>query len=116
MQTVADPVGAGDLGGALARTLASSDAVSRIVLIDDARTVAAGKALDIRQTGPIQLDDTAVEGTDDLHQSSGADVVVLRRPARTTRVERRGRIGAGRPRGQDDGRRRWSLPAPVTMS
>ena len=76
MHTVAI-LGAGDLGGALARTLASSDAVSRIVLIDDARTVAAGKALDIRQTGPIESYDTAVEGTDDLHQSSGADVVVF---------------------------------------
>ena len=53
MHTVAI-LGAGDLGGALARTLASSDAVSRIVLVDDARTVAAGKALDIRQAGPIE--------------------------------------------------------------
>ena len=76
MHTVAI-LGAGDLGGALARTLASGDAVSRIVLIDDARTVAAGKALDIRQTGPIESYDTAIDGTDDLHQASGADVVVL---------------------------------------
>ena len=70
MHTVAI-LGAGDLGGALARTLASGDAVSRIVLIDDARTVAAGKALDIRQTGPIESYDTAVDGTDDLHEASG---------------------------------------------
>jgi len=76
MHTVAI-LGAGDLGGALARTLASGDAVSRIVLIDDARPVAAGKALDIRQTGPIESYDTAIDGTDDLHQASGADVVVL---------------------------------------
>jgi malate dehydrogenase len=76
MHTVAI-LGAGDLGGALARTLASSDAVSRIVLVDEARTVAAGKALDIRQTGPIESYDTAVEGTDDLNQASAADVVVF---------------------------------------
>ena len=76
MHTVAI-LGAGDLGGALARTLASGDAVSRIVLIDEARTVAAGKALDIRQTGPIESYDTAIDGTDDLNQASVADVVVL---------------------------------------
>ena len=76
MHTVAI-LGAGDLGGALARTLASGDAVSRIVLIDDARPVATGKALDIRQTGPIESYDTAIDGTDDLREASGADVVVL---------------------------------------
>jgi malate dehydrogenase len=76
MHTVAI-LGAGDLGGALARTLASGDAVSRIVLVDDARTVAAGKALDIRQTGPIESYDTAIDGTDDLNAVTGADVVVL---------------------------------------
>ena len=47
MHTVAI-LGAGDLGGALARTLATRDAVSHIVLIDEAGAVAAGKALDIR--------------------------------------------------------------------
>ncbi len=76
MHTVAI-LGAGDLGGALARTLASGDAVSRIVLIDDARAVAVGKALDIRQAGPIESYDTAIDGSDDLHEVAGADVVVL---------------------------------------
>jgi malate dehydrogenase len=76
MHTVAI-LGAGDLGGALARTLASNDVAGRIVLIDDARGVAMGKALDIRQTGPIESYDTAIEGTDDLQQASAADIVVL---------------------------------------
>ena len=76
MHTVAI-LGAGDLGGALARTLASGDGVSRILLIDEARSVAMGKALDIRQTGPIESYDTAVEGTDDVHAASGVDLVVL---------------------------------------
>lgn len=76
MATVAI-LGAGDLGGALARTLAAGDAASRIVLVDVARAVAMGKALDIRQTGPIESYDTALEGTDDLRAASGVDVVVL---------------------------------------
>jgi malate dehydrogenase len=76
MRTVAI-LGAGDLAGALARTLAEGDAVSRILLVDEARGVAAGKALDIRQAGPIEAYDTAVEGTDDVERLAGADVVVL---------------------------------------
>jgi malate/lactate dehydrogenase len=76
MHTVAI-LGAGHLGGALARTLASGDGVSRILLIDDARSVAMGKALDIRQTGPIESYDTVVEGTDDVHAAAGVDLVVL---------------------------------------
>lgn len=76
MHTVAI-LGAGDLGGALARTLAEHDAVSRIRLVDAARGVAVGKALDIRQTGPIESFDTVVDGTDDLDRVAGADLVVL---------------------------------------
>ena len=76
MHTVAI-LGAGELGGALARTLAAGDAVSRIVLVDEAGNVAAGKALDIRQTGPVELYDTAVDGSNDIHQASGVDVIVM---------------------------------------
>jgi malate dehydrogenase len=76
MHTVAI-LGAGELGGALARTLAAGDAVSRIVLVDEAGNVAAGKALDIRQTGPVESYDTAVDGSDDIHQASGVDVIVM---------------------------------------
>ena len=76
MHTVAI-IGAGELGGALARTLATRDAVSRIVIVDEAGSVAAGKALDIRQAGPVESYDTAVDGTDDIHQVSGVDLVVM---------------------------------------
>ena len=115
MHTVAI-LGAGDLGGALARTLASGDAVSRIVLIDDARASPIGKALDIRQTGPIESYDTAIDGTDDLHEAAGADVVVLAdrhgQPelsgeAGLALVDRVARMAPAR---------RWCLPEPVTTS
>ena len=76
MHTVAI-LGAGDLGGALARTLAEGDAVSRVLLIDKARDVAAGKALDIRQSGPIGGFDTIVEGTGDVQAAAAADVLVV---------------------------------------
>jgi len=70
-------LGAGDLGGALARTLASRGRVSRVVLVDEARQVAAGKALDIRQSGPIESSDTFVEATDDVARVASADLVVI---------------------------------------
>jgi malate dehydrogenase len=76
MHTVAI-LGAGPLGGALARTLAERDAVSRVVLIDDAADVARGKALDIRQAGPVEAYDTAVQGTDRIDEVAEADVIVV---------------------------------------
>ncbi len=76
MHTVAI-LGAGDLGGALARTLAERDVVSRVQLVDRARGVAVGKALDIRQTGPIEAYDTVIDGFDDVDRVAGASVVVL---------------------------------------
>ncbi len=76
MHTVAI-LGAGPLGGALARTLADGDAVSRVVLVDDASEVARGKALDIRQAGPVDAYDTAVEGTDLIDRVVEADAIVI---------------------------------------
>jgi len=48
MQSVAI-FGAGELGGQVAHLLARRDVARAIVLLDDAGTVAAGKALDIAQ-------------------------------------------------------------------
>jgi hypothetical protein len=76
MHTVAI-LGAGALGGALARTLADGNAVSRVVLIDELSEVARGKALDIRQAGPVEAYDTAVEGTDRIDGVGEADAIVI---------------------------------------
>jgi malate dehydrogenase len=76
MQTVAI-LGAGELGGLLARSLACRDLVGRIVLIDKAGSVAAGKALDIRQSGPLEGSDARLEGTSDLGAAGGAAVIAL---------------------------------------
>jgi malate/lactate dehydrogenase len=70
-------LGAGDLGGALARTLATSGIVRRITLIDDAHQVAAGKALDIRQGGPVDASDTIVEASGDPGAASGAGLILV---------------------------------------
>jgi malate/lactate dehydrogenase len=69
--------GAGDLGGALARALATAGVVGRVTLIDDAHQVAAGKALDIRQSGPIEASDTIVDAAADVDGADAADMLVL---------------------------------------
>lgn len=70
-------LGAGDIGGALARQLAATDLVSRIVLVDDLAGVAAGKALDVAQSGPVDRYHTALTGTADVAALVGAVVIVV---------------------------------------
>ena len=69
-------VGAGELGGALAHKLAGRGRVPSVCLIDASRGVAAGKALDIRQSGPIERFETRV-AAGALDAVIGAGVVVL---------------------------------------
>jgi malate dehydrogenase len=70
-------LGAGELGGALARQLAAADIVPRIVLIDDAGRIAEGKALDIQQASPVEGYSTTLSGTRDEAAIIGADAVVI---------------------------------------
>ena len=75
-------VGAGEVGGAVAHALARRDRVSRVVLVDEARGVAAGKALDIQQSGAVEGFHARLEGTDDASRLIGCDVCVLADAAR----------------------------------
>jgi malate dehydrogenase len=70
-------LGAGELGGELARHLAAAASVRRVVLVDTTRTVAVGKALDIRQASPIDGSSTIVDGSADESTVVGADVLVI---------------------------------------
>lgn len=70
-------IGAGELGGALARQLAAADVSPRVVLVDDAGRVAEGKALDIRQAAPVDGYSTLLTGTTDESVVVGADAVVI---------------------------------------
>lgn len=76
MSTVAI-LGAGDLGGALARELAALDLVSRIAIVDDLGNVAAGKALDVAQSGPVDGYHTALTGGSDVAAVVGARAIVI---------------------------------------
>ena len=70
-------LGAGDIGGALARQLAAIDVVTRIVIVDDLANVAAGKALDVAQSAPVDGYHTVMAGTADVAAVVGADVVIV---------------------------------------
>jgi malate dehydrogenase len=70
-------LGAGDIGGALARQLAATDLASRIVIVDDLASVAAGKALDIAQSSPVDRYHTTMVGTADLAAVVGAVAVIV---------------------------------------
>jgi malate dehydrogenase len=74
---IAAIVGAGPLATALASTLAARGRVRHVRLIDDAGTVAAGKALDVRQATPVFGSDVSIEATADLAAAAGADVVII---------------------------------------
>jgi malate dehydrogenase len=70
-------IGAGELGGATAYALARHEHVRRVILIDDAAGVAAGKALDILQAGAVDGSHTHLEGGADLSRVVGAAVCVI---------------------------------------
>jgi malate dehydrogenase len=77
-------VGAGELGGSLAHVLARREIVRRIQLIDPAGQIAAGKALDIAQSGPVERFTTPVLGSTDISRVAGAAVVVIADQAQAT--------------------------------
>jgi len=70
-------IGAGDLGGAVAQTLAERDRVSRLLLVDVAGAVAAGKALDLQQMGAVHGGRAHLDGTDDPSRVTGCAACVV---------------------------------------
>jgi malate dehydrogenase len=70
-------IGAGPIGASVAQTLARRARVRDVRLIDAAAQAAAGKALDIRQSGPVDGYDTRVSGSGDVLAATSADVIVI---------------------------------------
>ena len=64
-------LGAGELGGAVAHALAVRDRVGRVLLIDPAGTAAEGKALDIRQSAPVDRFHAGIDGASDSTRAAG---------------------------------------------
>ncbi len=75
-------IGAGELGGSLAHVLAQRGHARRVQLVDPTGQIAAGKALDIMQAGPVQGFNTPVTGASDISRIAGASIVVVADPAK----------------------------------
>jgi malate dehydrogenase len=95
-------LGAGDIGGALARELAALDLVSRIVLVDDLGGVAAGKALEVAQSGPVDGYHTTLTGTSDVAAVVGATAIVIADRAASSGPPPFAEATAGRQEWADD--------------
>lgn len=76
MSTVAI-IGAGPLGGTLARSLAGRGRVGEVRLIDPEGRIAEGKALDILQSSPVEPFDTRVTAATSYAAAAGAGAIVL---------------------------------------
>lgn len=68
--------GAGNVGATVARAIANLE-LADVVVIDIADQKAAGIALDLLQTCPIEGSDTRLVGGGDYALSSGSDIVVI---------------------------------------
>jgi malate dehydrogenase len=73
-------IGAGEIGGSVARALASRARVDAVRLIDEKESIAAGKALDLMQSGPISRSDTRIDSAADISAAAGASAIVLADP------------------------------------
>ncbi len=69
-------VGAGNIGGTLAHLVGLKE-LGDVVLFDVFAGVAAGKALDIMQSGPVDGFDSNMVGSSDYAAIAGADVVIV---------------------------------------
>ena len=70
-------IGSGPLGGAIAHKLAARDRVREVRLIDSEEPIAQGKALDIRQSSPIENFSARVVGVGSLAAVAGAGAIVI---------------------------------------
>jgi malate dehydrogenase len=69
-------VGAGNIGGTLAHLIGLKE-LGDVILFDVFGGVAAGKALDIMQSAPVDGFDSTMTGTSDYAAIAGADVIIV---------------------------------------
>ena len=69
-------IGAGNIGGTLAHLIGLKE-LGDVVMFDVFGGVAAGKALDLMQSGGVDLFDSHMSGTSDYAAIAGSDVVIV---------------------------------------
>ncbi len=69
-------VGAGQVGTTVAQLIAYKN-LGNVVLIDIVEGIPQGKALDLQQSGCLQVFDSLVQGTNDYSDTKDSDIVVI---------------------------------------
>lgn len=69
-------IGAGNVGSATALWIARNE-LGDVVLYNRTRGLAEGKALDLKESSPVEGFDLSITGTDQIEQTRDSDVVVL---------------------------------------
>ncbi|MDR0794760.1 MAG: malate dehydrogenase [Tannerella sp.] len=71
-------IGAGNVGATCANVLATRNVSAEIILLDNQKGLAEGKAIDIMQTAPLVGINSRIKGvTDDYESTSNSDVVII---------------------------------------
>jgi len=71
-------IGAGNVGATCAAVIAEKEICNQIVLLDIAKGVAEGKALDMEQTAPLARYTTKITGiTDDYSFTKNSSIVII---------------------------------------
>lgn len=69
-------IGAGNVGATCAHWAAAKE-LGDIVLLDIVEGLPQGKALDLRQAGPVERFDSAIAGTNDYKDTADSDVIII---------------------------------------
>src|SRR3981081_589697 len=69
-------VGAGNVGATLVQRLAERN-YADVVMVDIVEGLPQGKALDLRQAGPVVVYDSRVTGTNGYRETGGSDICVI---------------------------------------
>lgn len=70
-------IGAGPIGASVAHRLVQRGRVAAVRIIDGNAALAAGKALDVRQAGPVERFDMPISTTDDVLAAASSPVIVI---------------------------------------
>ncbi|MCX7835256.1 MAG: malate dehydrogenase [bacterium] len=70
-------IGAGNVGATTALRIADQELANEIILLDILEGIPQGKGLDIWQSGPVQLYDTKVKGTNTYDDTVNSDIIIM---------------------------------------
>ncbi len=70
-------IGAGNVGATVGECVARQDVAKDVVMVDVKEGMPQGKALDMRESSPIQGFDSYITGTNDYGPTEGSDVCII---------------------------------------